>query len=77
MKSLNRLTRAWVEGLLEGRDGRRRPRSPYPGGAEANDWLAGYARGQVLKNFTEETKSDKAAVNDEVLRIRRALGERV
>lgn len=78
MKPLNKLTRAWFEGYLEGRlQDARLPKNPHPAGADNNDWRAGYERGLAVKHYTEETKSDRAPVNDEVLRIRRALGERV
>lgn len=78
MKPLNKLTRAWFEGYLEGRlQDVRLPKNPHPAGTDNNDWRAGYERGLAIKHFTEETKSDRAPVNDEVLRIRRALGERV
>lgn len=79
MKPLNKLTRAWFEGYVEGRlqSQVRAAKNPYPAGAANNDWQAAYERGLAVRHFTEETKSERAPVNDDVLRIRRELGERV
>lgn len=79
MKPLNKLTRAWFEGYVEGRvfAGTRVAKNPHAEAAAKNDWQAGYERALAVKHYVEETKSERAPVNDEVLRIRRALGERV
>lgn len=73
-----RMTRAYIEGYTEGRFGSMRaPKNPHPRAQEKNEWVAGYDRGLAVKAYAEETKSDRAYVNDEVLRIRRGLGEKV
>ena len=73
-----RMTRAYQEGFAEGRLGVY-TRNPYEGGRkqEITEWAAGYRRGTVLKHFYEETVPKDLDIAQEVLKIRRQVGEKV
>lgn len=78
MKRLARLTRAYVEGLIEGRFGNpKNPRNPHGTETYKDDWEMGHRRGRALKHFADETTPSDPKLAVEVRQIRRATGEKV
>lgn len=72
-----KLTRAHIEGYLEGRFGNPSDKKcPHIRTQSVNEWEAGWTRGLTLRHFHEGTRAKTDDIHKEVVRIRRARGER-
>ena len=72
-----KLTRAYIEGYLEGRFGNPSDKKcPHIRTQSVNEWETGFKRGLTIRHFQDGTQAPTEEMRAEVLRMRRARGER-
>jgi len=72
-----RMTRAYLEGYVEGRTNPAIKQNPHTRSQEINDFEKGYRRGRLLTHFYAGTTPPDPNDAAELLQLRRDLGERV
>lgn len=74
-----RMSQAWVIGYVEGRMAQEGVclKNPYPNGKEADQWCDGVTEGRVIKGVAGSTRSSTPLIDAEIVKRRRALGEKV